>query len=332
MVHNGRVCWQKETTFGVAPASGAWNPFGYRVTDLRDPGPENAWNRHRGWGGGREAQKLDLIAQDYGGPLGTFKLTDPRIPGFAWGQEPSLPVQIGGSGFYTHTAQPTVNSVAPSISAQVHDQDGGGVGVSRATYQGGIQTEMELSGDEGGEVYFTPTYYWQSDDDGALALCTVTDPTTPTYKHFHGALTAYGQQILRIQSWRFRLVSKATRARYWNQTNPKLAYEYPLEDVDYVFSARAVADGKQFSGFSNRDIRSLLHNGDIGSAVIQAVKTANQDAVTINIGSASDALSLITAPRVRPAAGGRVVYELDFAARASTYQWIDQTATRYFPQ
>lgn len=332
MVHSGRVSWENEgSNHGTAPAGATWNSFGYRLGDLRDLGPTNAWNLHRAWSSpyAMEARNLDLLMQDYGGPLGEFKLTDLRVPGFWWGQEPAVPVATGSGGF-RHTLAPTANHPAPSKSIQIHDQDGSGT-TTRQTALNCVMTELEMAGNEAGEVSFTPNYIAQDADIGATALKTVVEPTTGSYYHFHGSITVFGVQLLRVVSWRFRAMRGASRARYWSQVNPRLAYEYPLEDANYVFSARCVADGKQFPTFGNRDLKAAARNGDITSAILKWVKTTGVDEAQINIGSAADALGIIGTPRVKPAGGGKVMYEIDFAARTSQYQYVDASNVQYFP-
>jgi len=322
------LTWEKESTFGTSPASGAWNTFGYRRGELRDLGPINTWQQHRAWESGREPVKLDLLSQDFGAPLAEFLLTDLRIPGFAWGEEVSAPAQIGATVYYRHTATPSTNHPTDSMAVQIHDEDAAG-NATRTTWVGGVMTEIEIAGAENGEVSFTPTIQARKPDT-SIAKNTVTTPTSTSYKHHHGYIEIYGEQLLRVNSWRFRKISEATRLRYWNDTDPLYAYEYPLGEANYVFSCRAVADGKQFSGFGSRDILRMAENGDIGTAQIRWAKTVDQDEGKIVIGSSNDALGIITVPRVRSAGGGRVEYEIDFVCRTSQYQWVDTNASRYF--
>lgn len=330
-VSGGRVTWQLESTFGAAPASGAWNTFGPRVSDFRDPGPITTWNLHRTWNSGREAAFMDRMSVDYGpASLGTFKLQDVRFPGFAFGEEVDAPAALGG-GYYRHTATFTTNSSFDGLamSVQVHDGDSAG-NATRTTYVGGVISELALSCDEAGEITYEPTMLFQKEDD-TVALNTVSEPTTSTLKHHHGYIEIFGQQLLRVVSWNARVVNNPRPRRYYNDTNPRYAYEYPFTDPGVILSVVAVADGRQFSGFSSRDITKLAANGDIGSATLRAARTVNQDEGKLVIGSSNDALGIISAPRVRPAAGGQVQYELDFACRTANWQWVDQSSARYFP-
>lgn len=328
MVHSGQVVWEKEATFGSAPAGATWNPFGYRLGDVTDPGVENVWNELRAWQAGREAVILDRMAKNYGGTsLGEFRLTDLRLPGFAWGQEVSAPAALGG-GYYRHTATPTVRHPADSLALQIHDEDADANAV-RGTYLGGVMTEVEIAGNEGGEVSYTPTFLFRKMDTG-VAKKSVTAPSTTSYKHHHGYIEVFGQQLIRVISWRFRKVSEAERARYWNDTEPLLAYEYPLQDVNYVLTARTVVDGKQFSGFGSRSLIELSENGDLGQATLRFRKTLNQDEGLIQVGSSNNALGIRGAPRERSATGGKVIHDVDFVCKTSNYQWIDQNASRYF--
>jgi len=325
-----KVTWEKESSFNETPGTGSdWNQWGARKGEVRSLGPENTWDQQRHWNGnGRESDHMELVQQDYGGRLGEFKVKDPKILGFWWGQEPNAPSQIGSTGYYRHTAVPTTNDQTDSLSCQFVAEDRAG-NTMLTTYNGLVMDQLEFVFNEEIEASYAPTFIGKSTDSGA-SQASVTTSTSPTFRHYHGFVEVFGQKLIRIQNLRLRSLNNAERRRYWNQNDPLNANEFPVQQTEYEVTARCIGDAQTFSSFLSKDLHQLAKDGDIGQATMKAVETQDENEFQVNFGSADDAWAISTMEILGKAEGGGLVFDLEFAGRDSEFQWVDQNSNRYF--
>jgi hypothetical protein len=321
------VAWALESTFKTAPG-GTWNAFG-RVTDWKDLGPHNAITKEPIAGAGREAHSIFRSGISYGGTI-PFQVVDPKILGLAWGQEPAVPVALGG-GYYRHTLQPTQRGILPSIAIQMRDKTGEAVAkTDKTTYLGAICKGLALRGEEPGEDggngrLMAALDLLPHDDDDTVSDKSVSLSTLDPYRYHHGRMTLFGGQVYRILDWELTLDNAAKHAYYWQDTTSQKPFEAPPENISYEFSGRMVADGQLFGGVTPR---KLAQQATTGNGTLYFYRTAGQDEFQINLVD----MMLEAAPRSR--SHGKVIYEFKAHVRStgsSGFQWVDQSNTQYFP-
>lgn len=324
------LCWDIETVRGSAPATAAWQSFG-RVDEWVDLGPENQVFRDPIAGSGRQAATVGVEGVTYRPKtLGPWQVVDPRVLGFFWGQELSAPVQIGATPYYRHTATPTTNGALPSMAVQGYDYKKG-VKTDGNTWLNVIMPRLGLRGEptgedgKGGRVLFAPTLL-PHNDDPTVANKTVSLPTSTPYARQHATIQFFGSDVdWRIESWEF-LGDNQARTNYYHQTaNGQKPVESPPEGMSYDIRLDIIADGHLATGASNRLIRDLVRDKVKGTGKIAYARTANQDEFAVNL---TDIL-LLDAPKRRRR--GKVHYDAQAICRTSSFEWVDQNNTRYFP-
>lgn len=323
------LCWDIETTFKTAPAAATWQALG-RVEEWTTLGPRKQVYRNAIAGSGREAATIGVAGTAYPPTtLGPFQIVDPRIMGFAWGQEPNPPVALG-SGYYRHTTIPTTLGRHPSMSVQMGDYKTGTL-TDGQTWLGVVMPRLSVRGEEAseepesGRVMMAPTLL-PHDDSITVPSKAVTLPTqTPYYKQ-HANIQFYNGDVdWRINSWEFNLNSNSETAWYHRAADQGKPNETPPQGILYDARFEIVADGHQ-NAVSNKLIRDLLRDEVKGNIQIKYARTLNQDEWAINITD----FHLEDAPkRYRR---GKNVYEPMGYGRSTTFEWVDQNSTRYFPQ
>lgn len=321
-----KVCWDIETTFKTAPAAATWQSLG-RLEEWDEPGVVKAIARQAIAGAGAEAASIHAVGTSYGPfALGPMEIQDPRIMGFGWGQEVNLPVALSG-GYYRHTASATTNGRLPSMGLQFADYKAGTL-TDGLTYLGVLMPRIGVRGEEanedgsGGMVRWTPTLL-PHDHSTAVAGKAVTLPTTEPYSKKHATIQFYNSDTdWRIHGWDYVRDSHATPNWYHRSTDQGKPNEAPPQGIDHQISLDIVADGHSNSGSLIRDI---VANEVKGNAQIKYVRTANQDEWAINLTD----IMLERAPKVHRR--GKIRYNAQGYARVSTFEWVDQNSTRYFP-
>lgn len=326
---NSILCWEKEDTFKTAPSASAWQVLG-RVEDWEDLGPVKQVFREAIAGSGREAATIGVAGTAYPPmALGPFQIVDPRFMGFAWGQEPNSPVSLG-SGYYRHTAIPTTRGIFPSMSVQMADYKSG-VMTDGLTFLGVVMPKLSARGEEvgedgsGGRIMAIPTLV-AHDDSSAVAAKTVSIPGTMPFFKQHAALKFYNDDLdWRIHSWEFDLDSHARTNWYHTNTNSGKPAETPPEGITYDIKFDIIADGHQ-NLVTGKMIRDLLRDEVKGNVQLKYIRTANQDEWAINVTD----MQITSAPKRR--SRGKNHYQVTGHGRSTTFEWVDQNSTRYFPQ
>lgn len=325
LLREDSVCWWEiESAFKTLPAGATWRAFG-RVDEWTDLGPVNNLFRDAIAGAGRQANAIGRAGLSYPPKtLGPWQIHDPVSVGFAWGQEVSAPVAIGG-GYYRHTATPTVNGRLPSMGVQMYDYKAG-TRVDGTTYLGVLMPKVSVRGEavdeggEGGRVMFAPTLM-PHDHDTAAAAKAGTLPTTTPYKYSHVQLTLNADLDWRLHSWEFMLDNFAKHNYYHNSSYGEKPAEAPPEGAKSDARFDIIADGHSAGGI----LRDLKNNATKFNGQIKCVRTANQDEWAINL---TDVI-IEDAPQRR--SRGKNHYDLQCAVRASSFEWVDQLSTRFFP-
>jgi hypothetical protein len=321
------LAWDIETSFKTVAPAATWQSMG-RVDEWADLGPVNAVFRDAVAGAGREAATIGVEGVVYPPKtMGPWQVVDPRVLGFAWGQEEAAPVALGG-GYYRHTVIPTKRGMLPSMSVQMHDNKAG-TKVDGTTYLGVVMPKLGLRGEasnedgSGGRVLFAPTLLAHN-DDASVANKPVTYPTSEPYRRAHAQLQLFGADSeWRVESWDFTLDNFARPTFYHGQGAKP--FESPPEGVLYDVGFRIAADGHLATGAGNRLLRDIVRDQVKSTATLKYVRTANQDEFQVNL---TDVV-LVEAPKHR--SRGKIYYDVRGHCRASTFQWVDANAARYFP-
>ncbi len=324
------LCWDIETTFKTAPAAAQWQALG-RVEEWDDPGPVKNVFRDAIAGSGREAATIGVAGTSYAPwTIGPFQVVDPRIMGFAWGQEVSAPVALGG-GYYRHTVTPTRNGRLPSMGVQASDNKVG-TRVDGLTYLGVLMPKLSARGEEvaedgaanTGRIMIAPTLL-PHDDSTAVAAKTVSLPTAQPYYKSHASIQFYNSDLdWRIHSWEYTLDNLVQPNTYHSNTNSGKPFESPPQGALHDARLDIIADGHANS-VSAKILRDLQRDEVKGNAQIKYIRTANQDEWAINL---TDVM-IERAPRMH--SRGKVHYDLQCAVRASSFEYVDANSARYFP-
>lgn len=323
------LAWDIESVRGTAPAAATWQSFG-RVSEWVDLGPRNNVFREAIAGSGRQAATIGVEGVSYGPTtLGPWQIVDPRVLGFAWGQEVNAPVSLGG-GFYRHTATPTVRGALPSMGVQGYDYKAG-VKTDGNTWLNVVMPRLAIRGEQvnedgtGGQIMFAPTLL-PHNDDPTVADKAVTLPSTEPYQKGHASIQFMGADTdWRIEGWEFILDNNAKPNTYHTNSNSGKPYESPPEGVLYDLRFDIIADGHLATGAGNRLLRDLVRDKVTGTAQIKYIRTANQDEWAVNL------VDVVIADAPKRRRRGKIHYEAIAHCRTSSFEWVDQNSARYFP-
>lgn len=329
LAEDSLLSWELESTFKTVASGSTWRAVG-RAIEFQDLGPTHAIFRDAIAGAGREAHNVGFEGTSYG-PVaqGPWQVVDPKILALTWGQEVSVPAQIGATSFYRHTATPTTNGLLPSMSVQMLDKKGATV-IDGTTYLGVIQPDLTIRGEEaaedgsGGRVMFSPTWLAHNDDK-TVTEKSITLPTAEPYRKSHAAIQFYDtDQDWRIHTWEFSPSNNVTSNHYHRSADNDKPFESPPEGIIYDLSMEIIADGHTDAA-NSKIIRDLLRDKVLGAGKIHYIRTANQDEWAINLTD----IAIQDAKKTRRR--GKVRYAVDAIVRASTFEWVDTNSSRFLP-
>ncbi len=312
-------------------ASAQWQSLG-RVDEWTDLGPEKAVYRDAIAGSGRQGATIGVAGTSYKPKtIGPFQVVDPRIMGFAWGQEVNAPVATGVGGGFRHTVSPTTRGALPYMDVQMADYKAGAL-TDGLTFLDVIMPRLSVRGEEvseagdetSGRVMIAPTLL-PHDHSTAVAAKTVSLPTSTPYYKQHASLQFYNGDIdWRIHSWEYTLDNNAHHNYYHTNLYNGKPTEAAPEGAMHDLRLDLIADGHANS-VSAKILRDLLLDEVKGNAQIKYIRTANVDEWAINLTD----VQISEAPKTRRR--GKIHYEVVAPVRASTFEYVDTNAARYFP-
>lgn len=319
-------------TRGAAGVQAAepWDSFG-RVMEWTDMGPQKGIYRDIIAGAGPEAHTVGVAGTSYRPyTLGPLQVVDPKVMGFAWGREINAPVALGG-GYYRHTASPTNRGALPYMSVQMGDYKAG-VLQEALTFLDVVMPRISIKGEEPdetgsentGRIMFAPTLL-PHDDSVAITSKAVSLPTSTPYYKQHASIKFYNNDLdWRIKSWEYTRDAHGAHHYYHTNTQSGKPFEAPPQGILHDLTMDFVADD-HVNATSGLILQELMRQEVKGQAQIKYIRTANQDEWAINLTD----VQIIEAPKERRA--GPIMQNVKAVVRASTFEWVDTNASRFFP-